>query len=72
MSNASTITNSDISSLDSQHYDRSTSSQEFKKSNDSLSKTLESNGVLNDFKLAIKVSSTNADYVVPYKERQGI
>lgn len=72
MSNASTITNSDISSLDSQHYDRSTSSQEFKKSNDSLSKTLESNGVLNDFKLAIKVSSTNADYLVPYKERQGI
>ncbi|KAL6938587.1 hypothetical protein ACO0OL_001134 [Hanseniaspora opuntiae] len=72
MSNASTITNSDISSLDSQHYGRSTSSQEFKNSNDSLSKTLESNGVLNDFKLAIKVSSTNVDYVVPYKERQGI
>lgn len=72
MSHASTITNSDISSLDSQHYDRSTSSQELKNSDDSLSKTLKSNGLLDDFKLAIKVSSPNIDYVVPYKERQGI
>lgn len=72
MSTASNITDSDISSLDSQHYDRSTPSKKFQRLDNSFSKTLESKGAPNDFKSAIKISSTNIDYVVPYKERQGI
>ncbi|KAL6934914.1 hypothetical protein ACO0R3_000879 [Hanseniaspora guilliermondii] len=72
MSNTSNNSNSDITSLDSQHYDESSSSKDFRNSDDSLSTSLGGAGFLNDFKLATKVSSTNIDYVVPYKERQGI
>lgn len=75
MSSVSNNSVSDLESLDSQNFDETTNSKEtLKDSSQSLKNPTgtEGKGFIEDFKLAIYSNSTNCDFIVPYKERQGL
>lgn len=74
MSSTSNNSISDIESLDSQNFDQTTTSKDFKNSSESStsSNNIGGKGFINDFKLAISTTPENIDYIVPYKERQGL